>query len=252
MPSEARRLALQDRRFPEAQARWSFDLGRADLATLGLEQRERLVTELEQWINAPVGGRRGTRPIVFDVDQEQLAECHAWLRDGLHLRAELAGDEADGHDPVLLGGVEEPLAGPFPGRFVLERHLVEALQGIADVRLVVDRQAPSSPRIHVREGALGQPRAFPGAELAHELPVRPGVARRKVPYPDDVDDTPAGHPAPRERRFPPATKAMGRSARASLRAWALPRGFGAANPMTGHSRGGMYRLLGWPGPVRRD
>jgi hypothetical protein len=39
------------------------------------------------------------------------------------------------------------------------------------VGLVVDRQAPSAPRIHVRKRALGQLRPLPGVELAHGNPI---------------------------------------------------------------------------------
>ena len=66
---------------------------------------------------------------------ERLAE----LTFGL----QLTGDEPDRHDPVLLGGVQQPLAGALPGALVLEPDLTEASEGVADMGLVVDRQPPS-------------------------------------------------------------------------------------------------------------
>ena len=86
----------------------------------------------------------------------------------IHLSLELPGHEADGHDPVLLGGPEELLARPLQSGFVFEGHLREARESVANVRFVVDRQTPPAPRIHVGEGALGQLLSILGAELAHE------------------------------------------------------------------------------------
>ena len=66
-----------------ARARWLFDFGREELTGLGLDQREQIATELEEWINAPIAGRRGTRPMAFRIDQAELLECYEWLRNGL-------------------------------------------------------------------------------------------------------------------------------------------------------------------------
>jgi hypothetical protein len=81
MPSGTRRRVVEDPRLLQAQARWLFDFGRADLAALGLEQRHRFAFELERWINV-VGNRHWTRPMAI-VEENELNECHEWLSDGL-------------------------------------------------------------------------------------------------------------------------------------------------------------------------
>src|SRR6266542_2448676 len=83
------------------------------------------------------------------------------------LRTQLAGDEPDGHDAVLLGGVQEPLAGPLPGRVVLERDLVEPGEGVAHVRLVVDGQPSPAERVYVSERAVRQSRPVAVFEPGH-------------------------------------------------------------------------------------
>jgi hypothetical protein len=60
------------------------------------------------------------------------------------LGSQLAGDEPDRHDAVLLGRVQQPPARAVPGGVVLEGDLVEPGEGIPHVRLVIDRQ-PSPP-----------------------------------------------------------------------------------------------------------
>ena len=80
---------------------------------------------------------------------------------------ELCADEADGHDSVLLGRPQQPIARPVPGRVVLEGHLVEPREGIAHMHRVVDRQTPFAARIYVGEGAVGQLRTFLRAKRWH-------------------------------------------------------------------------------------
>ncbi len=99
---------------------------------------------------------------VLDVG-EQERHC-AGGQGALALAAELAVHEADRHDPVLLGGLQEPPPGAIAGIVVLELHLVESGQGVANVRFVVDRQPPPTPGIDVGEGAVAQRPALPGAE----------------------------------------------------------------------------------------
>ena len=55
------------------------------------------------------------------------------------LRSQLAGDEPDGQDAVLLRGVQQSLAGALPGVVVLEGDLIEPGERILHVGLVVDR-----------------------------------------------------------------------------------------------------------------
>ena len=85
----------------------------------------------------------------------------------LALGAQLAVDEPDGHDPVLLRRVQQPLAGPLAGRLVLEVDLVEPGERVADVRLVVDREAPAAGRIDQRKRAVRQLRPLGGIESRH-------------------------------------------------------------------------------------
>ncbi len=72
-----------------------------------------------------------------------------------------------GHDAVLLRRGEQLLAGALAGRLVLERHLLEAGEGVADVRLVVDREPPLPLRVDVGEGAVGQVSPLGRVELRH-------------------------------------------------------------------------------------
>jgi len=83
------------------------------------------------------------------------------------LRTQLSGHEADGHDSVLFCRFEQPGPGTIPGGLVLKRGLVEARQRVADMCIVVDRQAPVAAGVDVGELAVGQ--AVPSllAELGH-------------------------------------------------------------------------------------
>ena len=80
------------------------------------------------------------------------------------LRLELPGDEADGHDAVLFRRVQEPCASALSGGVVFESDLIEPRQGVAHVRLVVDRQPPPAARVDVGEGAAREARSFAGSE----------------------------------------------------------------------------------------
>src|ERR671922_1654937 len=85
----------------------------------------------------------------------------------LPLRLQLRADEADGHDPVLLGRPQQPAARPIPRGFVLERHLAEPCEGIPDMRRVVDRETALAARIDVGEGAVGKLSSLLRAESRH-------------------------------------------------------------------------------------
>ena len=102
---------------------------------------------------------------VLDVGQQE--RHRAGGQDALALPAELAVHEADRHDPVLLGGPQQPPPGAVAGLVVLELDLAESGQGVANVRFVVDRQASPAMRIDVGEGAVAQRPALPGAECGH-------------------------------------------------------------------------------------
>ena len=67
------------------------------------------------------------------------------------LRVQLAGDEPERHDPVLLRGVEQPSARPVPSGVVLEADLVEPSERVPDVGRVVDRKTSPALRVDVRE-----------------------------------------------------------------------------------------------------
>ena len=83
------------------------------------------------------------------------------------LRVELAGDEAERHDPVLLGGVEQPLARSLAGRVVLEVDLVEPGERVADVGGVVDRKPSPTPGVDVGERPIREVRPFRRLEPRH-------------------------------------------------------------------------------------
>ena len=81
---------------------------------------------------------------------------------------QLAGDEADRHDAEALGRLQQPLAGALAGGVVLEPHLPEAGQRVADVGRIVDRQAAAIPSsIDVGEGAVGQSGALGRVQAGH-------------------------------------------------------------------------------------
>jgi hypothetical protein len=90
---------------------------------------------------------------VLDVGQQQGDTAGRQPKLG----AELAVDEPDRHDPVALGGLEEPRPRSIPRALVVEHDPVEASQRVADVGLVVDREKPPSVRTDVGERAVGQP-----------------------------------------------------------------------------------------------
>jgi len=93
---------------------------------------------------------------------------------------QLRADEADRHDPVLLGRPQQPAARPIARPVVLERHLAEPREGIAHVRRVVDRQTTSAARIDVRKGTVGKLRTLPGAKRWHRRMIaapQPGPKR---------------------------------------------------------------------------
>ena len=84
----------------------------------------------------------GRRPL--DVGHEHRDEAARELggQDGCPLgHLELVGDEPDRHDPIPPGCVEQARPGSLPSGVVLEPDLAEPGQGVADVGLVVDREA---------------------------------------------------------------------------------------------------------------
>jgi hypothetical protein len=99
----------------------------------------------------------------------------------LPLRLQLRTDEADRHDPVLLGRPQEPAARAVSCLVVFKRHLTEPRQGIPDVRCVVDRQATMAARIDVRKGAVRKLRTLLPAERWHaRMIARTEVAPRRA------------------------------------------------------------------------
>ena len=79
---------------------------------------------------------------------------------GRQLRADLAVDEPDRQDAVALGRLQQLRPGAVAGRVIVEQHPVEAGQRVADVGLVVDRQAPPAGRVDVGKRAVRQLRPF--------------------------------------------------------------------------------------------
>ena len=76
------------------------------------------------------------------------------------LRVQLAGDEPEGHDPVLLRGVEQPGARPVARGVVLEADLVEPSERVSDMGRVVDRKPSPAAGIDVRERTIREIVAF--------------------------------------------------------------------------------------------
>jgi len=77
---------------------------------------------------------------------------------------QLAGDEPDGDDAVLLRGVQQPRARALPRRVVLEADLPEARERVPYVRLVMDGQPSPPARVDVGEGAVAEAGALAGVE----------------------------------------------------------------------------------------
>jgi signal transduction histidine kinase len=114
----------------------------------------------------------------FDVGEKEGHRAARQARDVpgarldlglLALLAQLSVEEADRDDAVLLRRPQQALARTLASGFVRESGLVEARQGVTHVRFVVDRQAPASLRINVREGTVGETGADAGRELWQRL-----------------------------------------------------------------------------------
>ena len=124
----------------------------------------------------------------------------------LPLRLQLRSDEADGHDPVLHGGPQQPGPRPIPRALVLERHLAEPREGIPHMRRVVDRQTTSAARIDVCKGTVGKLRTLLRAERWHARMIArtPAVPSTEVLREMTADDT---RTLTSPTRRPPAAKA---------------------------------------------
>ncbi len=89
------------------------------------------------------------------------------------LRSDLSCDEPHGDDAVALGRLQEAGASAFPRFVAFERDTFEPREGVAHVRLVVDRK-PSSPlRVDVGEGAVRQFLPLRGLEPSHRPTIPP-------------------------------------------------------------------------------
>src|SRR5438552_4389868 len=97
--------------------------------------------------------------------------------DTVFLRSQLAGEEPDGYNAVLLRGIEQPLAGTLPGRLVLEGHLAKTGERVPHVRLVVNGQPPAAVGVDVGKGASWQAGPVAGPE-AGPAPTIPNARRR--------------------------------------------------------------------------
>jgi hypothetical protein len=87
----------------------------------------------------------------------------------LPLGSKLAGDEADGHDAVLLGGVQQPFASALTIGVVVESDLVEPGKRVAHVRLVMDGQPSAPARVDIGECAVGELRPLAVPEFGHGM-----------------------------------------------------------------------------------
>jgi hypothetical protein len=86
----------------------------------------------------------------------------------LTLRLQLTGDEPDRHDPVLLGRVQQSLAGALSSAFVFEHDLAETSERVPDVGLVVDRQPAPAAGVHVGERAVRKIGSLRRVESGHD------------------------------------------------------------------------------------
>src|SRR5207245_2587714 len=80
---------------------------------------------------------------------------------------QLAGDEPDRHNAVLLCRVQESPAGALPRRIVLEGDLIEPGERVPHVRCVVDRQPPLAVSVDVGEGAIWEAGPLGAVEPGH-------------------------------------------------------------------------------------
>ena len=133
------------------------------LVTAGAAHRCRMRRRVSASTGAYPSPRRCTNPVESWMSVSRNVTAPEG-RAALTLAPQLAVHEADRHDPVLLGGPQQPPPGAVAGLVVLELHLVESGQGVANVRFVVNRQAPATVRIDVREVAVAQHPALSGAE----------------------------------------------------------------------------------------
>src|SRR3989454_977966 len=83
-------------------------------------------------------------------------------------RVQLAGNEANGYDAVLLGCVQQPLAGALARSIVLKVHLVEPGERIPHVGFVIDGQSPPAARVDVGEGVLRKAGPLAGVKPGHD------------------------------------------------------------------------------------
>ena len=115
-----------------------------------------------------VDQRRGTFHVGHQHRDKAGRKLHSWPQPTkLTLRLQLTGDEPDRHDPVPLGCVQQSLAGARAGVFVFELDLAESSEGVPDVSLVMDRQPPPAPGVHVGERPVGEVRPLASAEPGH-------------------------------------------------------------------------------------
>jgi hypothetical protein len=144
-----------------------------DLPTTGLDDRfPNEAPHIVQQAGVPVAEVPEERCGVLDVGQQERDEAGG---EGRHvdrlgvppLRSELPIDEPDRHDPELLGGVQQPPAGPVSRRVVLEGHPLEPGQSVAHVSHVVDRQPAPAARVDVGERAVREPGPFASGKLRH-------------------------------------------------------------------------------------
>jgi hypothetical protein len=82
-------------------------------------------------------------------------------------RSKLRPDEAERYDPVLPRRPEQSHPGSIAAGLVLEVDPIEPGERVPDVRLVVDRQAPSAVRVDVGERAVRQLRPRSSIECRH-------------------------------------------------------------------------------------
>ena len=83
-------------------------------------------------------------------------------------RLQLAGNETDGDDAVLLRRVQQPLAGALARTIVLKVDLVEPGKGIPHVSFVIDGQSPPAAGVDVGEGVLRKAGPLAGVKPGHD------------------------------------------------------------------------------------
>ena len=136
------------------------------------KQRSHTADQLAVLLTQPFDEARGVLDVGHQHGEEAGRQRDRFERPTFAegaLRVQLAGDEPEGHDPVLLRGVEQPGARPVARDVVLEADLVEPSERVSNVGRVMDRKPSPAASVNVGERTI--------REIASRS--APAVIRRK-------------------------------------------------------------------------